>query len=157
MNSALAKNEAVLNGFDEAVVLNKDGYVVESSAANIFMVRDGVLITPSVADGILEGITRNTLIQVAADDMGVPTEQRQINRTELYYADEIFLAGTGVQLAPVTAVDRIPIGNGEMGRISLELQRRYFDIAKGRNPKYMDWLTPVFARAGSARATVPVS
>jgi branched-chain amino acid aminotransferase len=157
INSALAKNEAVLNGFDEAVVLNKEGYVVESSAANIFLIRDGVLVTPSVADGILEGITRNTLIQVAADEMGIPTEERHIGRTELYYADEIFLVGTGVQLAPVTAVDRVQIGDGEIGRISMELQRRYFDIVKGRNPKYMDWLTPVHVGAGSARATIPVS
>jgi len=156
INSALAKNEALLNGYDEAVVLNKEGYIVESSASNIFLMRKGVLITPSVADGILEGITRDTIIQLAADELGVPHQERQIARTELYYADEIFLAGTGVQLAPVTQVDKVTIGNGDMGRISTELQRLYFDVVKGRNPKYLDWLTPAGLGSGQ-KATVPVS
>src|SRR5947209_4156022 len=156
INSALAKNEALLNGYDEAVVLNKEGYIVESSASNIFLMRKDVLITPSVADGILEGITRATIIQLPADELGVPHQERQIARTELYYADEIFLAGTGVQLAPVTQVDKVTIGNGDMGRISTELQRLYFDVVKGRNPKYLDWLTPAGLGSGQ-KATVPVS
>lgn len=157
INSALAKNEAVMNGFDEAIFLNKEGYVVEASAANIFLLRGNKLLTPSFADGILEGITRDTLIQLAADEMGLPTEERSTARTELYYADEIFLAGTGCQVAPVTAVDKVPIGNGEMGRVTMELQRMYFDVARGRNPKYYDWLTPVSASKPSEKATVPVS
>jgi branched-chain amino acid aminotransferase len=152
VNSALAKNEAVLNGYDEAIFLNTLGFVCESSASNIFLVRDGVLITPSVADGILEGYTRNALIALAAEELGVRTEQRSIGRSELYYADEVFLAGTGVQLAPVTSVDRRQVGTGEIGPISATLQKLYFDVVKGRVPKYLDWLTPVNK---PARAEVP--
>lgn len=145
VNSALIKNEAVLNGYDEGVVLNYQGFVVEGSAENIFIVRDGVLITPSVSDGILEGITRDTVIKLAQEELGVPAIERSISRSELYYADEVFLTGTGAQVAPVTSVDRRQIGSGVMGPISAELQNLYFDVAKGRNPKYLDWLTPVNA------------
>jgi branched-chain amino acid aminotransferase len=157
INSALAKNEAVMNGYDEAIVLNKDGYVVESSASNIFLVRNGVLVTPSVADGILEGITRDTVIQLAAEELGISHQERQVARTELYYAEEIFLAGTGVQIAPVTQVDKVTIADGQMGQISMELQRLYFDVAKGRNPKYLDWLTPAGLSTGTPRKPVPAS
>jgi branched-chain amino acid aminotransferase len=156
-NTALVKNEAVLNGYDEAVVLNQQGYVVEGSAENIFLLRDGVLLTPSVADGILEGITRDTVIKLALDELGIPTIERAIARTELYYADEIFLTGTGAQVAPVTSVDRRKVGTGGCGPISLELQRIYFDVVKGRNPKYLDWLTPVNATAPAARTRVAAS
>jgi branched-chain amino acid aminotransferase len=157
INSALAKNEAVMNGYDEAIVLNKDGYVVESSASNIFLVRNGVLVTPSVADGILEGITRDTVIQLAAEELGISHQERQVARTELYYAEEIFLAGTGVQIAPVTQVDKVTIADGQMGQISMELQRLYFNVAKGRNPKYLDWLTPAGLSTGTPRKPVPAS
>ncbi len=147
INSALAKNEAKSNGYDEAVFLNQLGYVCEVSAANIFLVRNNVLVTPSLADGILEGYTRDVVIKLAQDEFGIPTEQRAVGRSELYYADEIFLAGTGVQIAPVTSVDKRAVGNGEIGPIASSLQSMYFDVVKGRNPKYMDWLTPVDAPA----------
>jgi branched-chain amino acid aminotransferase len=143
INSALAKNEAVLNGFDEAIFLNHQGYVCEASAANIVIVRDGKLITPARADGILEGYTLDAVTELADAELGIKTEPRQIGRSELYYADEIFLVGTGVQVAPVTSVDRRKVGNGEVGPIASSLQRLYFDAVKGKNPKYMDWLTPV--------------
>ncbi|HEX8918383.1 MAG TPA: branched-chain amino acid transaminase [Chloroflexota bacterium] len=143
VNTALIKNEAVLNGYDEAIVLNQQGFVVEGSAENIFLVRDGVLITPSVADGILEGITRDTIIQLARHELEIPTVERTVARTELYYADEIFLTGTGAQVAPVCSMDKRKVGNGQIGPISSALQRLYFDVVKGRNTKYADWLTPV--------------
>jgi branched-chain amino acid aminotransferase len=143
INSALAKNEAVMNGYDEAIVLNPQGFVSEVSAANIFLVRDGRLITPSLADDILEGYTRDIVIKLARDEFGIESEQRNVARSELYYADEVFMTGTGVQIAPVTTIDRRVVGNGEVGPICQMLQRLYFEIVKGRNPKYMDWLTPV--------------
>jgi branched-chain amino acid aminotransferase len=143
INSALAKNEAIIDGYDEAVFINSQGFVCEASAANIFLVRDNKLVTPGLADGILEGYTREIVIHLADAELGLQTEQRQIGRSELYYADEIFLVGTGVQVAPVTSVDRRKVGNGEVGPIATRLQSLYFDVVKGNNPKYMDWLTPV--------------
>jgi branched-chain amino acid aminotransferase len=154
VNSALVKNEAVLNGYDEGIVLNEQGFVVEGSAENIFLLRGGTLITPSVADGILEGITRDSIITIAREELGIPTVERAVARSELYYADEIFLTGTGAQVAPVTSVDRRLIGNGEIGPVAAELQRLYFNIAKGRNPKYRDWLTPVNAAQAAERPKV---
>lgn len=156
VNSALAKNEALLNGYDEAIFLNNLGYVCEASAANLFIVRNGRLITPSVADGILEGYTRDVVMTLAREEMGIETDERAIARSELYYADEMFLAGTGVQLAPVTSVDRRQLGDGEMGPISMMLQKLYFDVARGRNPKYADWLTPVPVRAEATPAAASV-
>lgn len=153
-NTALIKNEAVLNGYDEAVVLNYQGFVVEGSAENIFIVRDGTLITPSFADGILEGITRDTVETLAADELGIPSVSRTVARTELYYADEIFLTGTGAQVASVTSVDKRLVGDGGIGPITTKLQQLYFDVVKGRNPKYMDWLTPAGNTIGE-KAPVP--
>jgi branched-chain amino acid aminotransferase len=143
INSALAKNEAVLNGYDEALVLNNQGLVSEASAANVFILRDGVLVTPGFADTILEGLTRDMIIKLAKDELGVPTVERQIARSELYYAEEMFLCGTGVQLAGVTSVDKRTIGSGQVGPITSQLQHLYMDVVKGRVPKYLDWLTPV--------------
>lgn len=153
-NTALIKNEAVLNGYDEAIVLNYQGFVVEGSAENIFIVRDGTLITPAFADGILEGITRDTVETLAADELGIPTVARTVARTELYYADEIFLTGTGAQVASVTSVDKRLVGDGGIGPITAKLQQLYFEVVKGRNPKYMDWLTPAGNIIGE-RAPVP--
>jgi len=153
VNTALIKNEAVLNGFDEAVVLNYSGFVVEGSAENIFILRDGTLVTPSVADGILEGITRETIIKLAYEELGISTVERAIARTELYYADEVFFTGTGAQVAPVTSVDRRPVGDGEVGPVAGQLQALYFDVVKGRNPKYVDMLTPVYHPVSESRPT----
>jgi branched-chain amino acid aminotransferase len=157
VNSALIKNEALLNGYDEGIVLSPQGHVVEGSAENIFLVRDGVLVTPGASDLILEGITRDTVIKLALDELGLPTVERPVGRTELYYADEIFLTGTGAQVAPVTSVDRRLVGDGEIGPVSAALQRIYFDVVKGRNPKYLDWLTPVNAPTAAERPRVSAS
>ena len=144
VNGALAKSEAQLNGFDEAIVLTADGHVSEGSAENLFIVKGGVLITPPVTDNILEGITRRRLIGIARDDLGIPTVERSIDRTELYGADEVFLCGTGAQISPVIEIDRRAIGSGRPGPVSRDLSRTYFDAVRGRNPAYRDWLTPVY-------------
>lgn len=155
VNSALAKNEALLNGYDEAIVLNSLGYVSEASAANIFLVRDGVLITPSVADGILEGYTRDAVMKLAKAELGIDCVERSVGRSELYYADEIFLCGTGVQVAPITSVDRRPVGTGEVGPISTALQEIYFGVVRARNPRYSSWVTPVHIPARVREVSTP--
>jgi branched-chain amino acid aminotransferase len=143
-NSAFSKSEAVLNGYDEAIVLTQDGHVSEGSAENIFIVRDGKLITPPVTDDILEGITRTGLIQLAREELGIETIQRQIDRSELYSCDEVFLCGTGAQLSPVVEIDHRLIGSGEVGPITRQLANLYFDVVRGKMPAYMDWLTPIY-------------
>ncbi|MEP6639992.1 MAG: branched-chain amino acid transaminase [Chloroflexota bacterium] len=142
VNMAFQKSEAELNGFDEAIVLTASGHVNEASAANVFVVRDGVAITPPVSDDLLEGVTRKALLEMLTND-GVPTEIRSIDRSELYVADEIFLCGTGVQISPVIEVDHRPVGSGEVGPISRLIRDRYFDAVRGRLPEYQHWLTPI--------------
>ncbi len=142
VNMAFQKSEAELNGFDEALVLTHDGHASEASAANLFVVRDGVLITPPVSDDILEGVTRAAILQLAAD-AGIPTEIRSIDRSELYVADEVVLCGTGVQVSPVVEVDHRPVGAGVVGPIGSDIRNRYFDAVRGRTPRYLDWLTPI--------------
>ena len=143
-NSAFSKSEAVLNGYDEAIVLTQDGHVSEGSAENIFIVRDGKLITPPVTDDILEGITRTGLIQLAREELGIETIQRQIDRSELYGCDEVFLCGTGAQLSPVVEIDHRQIADGEVGPITRQLANLYFDVVRGKMPAYSDWLTPIY-------------
>jgi len=145
VNSALAKSEAMLDGYDEAIVLSWDGHASEGSAENLFMVRDGVLITPPVTDEILEGITRAGLMTIAAE-AGIRVLERSIDRTELYIADEILLCGTGAQVSPVIEVDRRRVGTGVPGPITTLLKDRYFDIVRGNVPAYAHWLTPVYPR-----------
>ena len=145
VNPAFAKTEAMLNGFDEALVLTQDGHASEGSAENLFMIRDGVLITPSVSDDILEGITRAGIMEMARD-MGIACVERSIDRSELYIADEVFLCGTGAQLSPVIEVDRRPVGSGGIGPLTARLKDRYFDIVRGRVPEYRHWLTPVYEK-----------
>lgn len=144
VNGALAKSEAQLNGFDEAIVLTADGHVSEGSAENLFIVKDGVLITPPVTDNILEGITRRRLLEIARDDLGIATLERSLDRTELYTADEVLLCGTGAQISPVIEIDRRAIGTGRPGQVTRDLSRVYFDAVRGRLPGYRDWLTPVY-------------
>ncbi|HEX2469694.1 MAG TPA: branched-chain amino acid transaminase [Candidatus Limnocylindrales bacterium] len=142
VNMAFQKSEAELNGFDEAVVLTAGGHVNESSAANIFVVRDGVALTPPVSDDLLEGVTRKGLIELMANE-GISTVERSIDRSELYVADEIFVCGTGVQVSPVIEVDHRPVGSGEVGPIARLVRDRYFDAVRGRVPEYEHWLTPI--------------
>jgi branched-chain amino acid aminotransferase len=144
VNGALAKSEAQLNGFDEAIVLTADGHVSEGSAENLFLVKDGVLITPPVTDNILEGITRRRLIEIARDELGAEVVERSIDRTELYGADEVFLCGTGAQISPVIEIDRRSIGSGRPGSLTRQLSKTYFDAVRGKLPAYRDWLTPVY-------------
>jgi branched-chain amino acid aminotransferase len=143
VNPAFSKTEAMLNGFDEALVLTESGHASEGSAENLFIVRDGVLITPPVVDDILEGITRAGLIELATD-MGIEVVERSIDRTELYIADEVFLCGTGAQLSPVIEVDRRKVGSGAIGPITGQLKDRYFDIVRGKVPEYSHWVTPIY-------------
>jgi len=144
VNSALAATEAKENGFDEAIMLTHDSYVSEGSAMNLFMVRDGSLITTPVTADILEGITRHTIMQIAREQMDIETVVRPVNRTELYIADELFFCGTGAQVAPVTFVDRRPVGGGKPGELTMKLQSLYFSIVQNRFAEYSDWLTPAY-------------
>lgn len=142
LNSALAKSEAVANGFDEAVFLNDRGQVCEGSAENIFIVRDGVLTTPDRTADILEGITRKAIFQLAKDH-GLAICERAIGRTELYVAEEIFLVGTGCQVMHVRSVDRRVIGDGNRGVLTARVQQAYEDAVYARNSAYRSWLTKV--------------
>jgi branched-chain amino acid aminotransferase len=142
VNMAFQKSEAELNGFDEAVVLTASGHVNESSAANIFVIRDGVALTPPVSDDLLEGVTRKALVELMANE-GIPTAERSIDRSELYVADEIFVCGTGVQVSPVVEVDHRQVGSGEVGPIARLVRDRYFEAVRGKLPAYRHWLTPI--------------
>lgn len=144
VNSALIKSDAVRAGFEEAIVLNQDGHVCEASAANIFVIRDGVALTPPVTDNILEGITRRTLIQLLRDELHIEVQERSIDRTELYVADEVFLSGTGVQISAVTRIDHRPVGTGKMGRITGALRDVFFAVARGESEKYRHYTLPVY-------------
>ena len=142
VNMAFQKSEAEMNGFDEAVVLTLDGHVNEASAANLFMVRDGVAYTPPVTDDLLEGVTRKAMFEILKNE-GIPHEIRSIDRSELYIADEVLLCGTGVQVSPVIEVDHRKVGSGQIGPISSLVRERYFDAVRGRLPEYSHWLTPI--------------
>ena len=146
VNSILAKTEATLAGFDEAIILNQDGHVCEGSGENVFMVTGGCLVTPVLEDNSLPGITRETIIQVAQSELGLEVMERSIDRSELYLAEEIFLTGTAAHLTPVVELDSRPIADGKAGPISSKLQEMYFDIVFGRNPKYLHWCTAAVPR-----------
>lgn len=148
VNAALAKTEAQEAGFDEAIVLTQDGHVSEGSAENLFMVRDGFLITPPGTDNILEGIVRTSILRMAMDE-GIPVATRQIDRTELYIADEVFLCGTGAQISPVASIDHRTVGDGEVGPITARIRDLYFAAVRGDEPRYRDWVTPIYT--GSAK------
>jgi branched-chain amino acid aminotransferase len=143
-NTAFIKSEAVLNGYDEALVLSQNGFVAEGSAENVFIMRDGVLITPSVSEDILEGITRATIMQLAREELGMQVVERSISRTEFYVADEVFMTGTGVQVVAVVQVDHRPVGAGVMGPTVKAIRDLYFDIVRGKLRKYRQWCTPVY-------------
>jgi len=144
VNSALAKSEALENGFDEAIVLTEEGHVSEGSAENLFLLKDGVFATPPVTDDILEGITRRLLMGMIRDELQMPVVERCIDRTELYTCDELFLCGTGAQVSPVVEVDRRPVGDGRVGEFTHELQQRYFAAVRGDSADHQDWSIPVY-------------
>jgi branched-chain amino acid aminotransferase len=143
VNTALAVDEAHRAGYDDAIFLTQDGCVSEASAANIFLLRKGELVTPPVTADILEGITRDAVMELAEKELGMPVAQRDVHRTELYVADEVFLTGTGFQIAPVVEVDNRPVGNGKIGPISERLQELYFVAARCENPAYANWTVSV--------------
>ena len=142
INAALASDSATADGYDEAIMLGQDGQVAEASSSNLFIVRDNKVITSPVTADILEGITRQAVFELA-HDIGLATEERAIDRTELYVADEVFLCGTGVQLAGVVEIDHRAIGDGTMGPLTRRLQSLYFDAVRGNDSRYRHWLTPV--------------
>jgi branched-chain amino acid aminotransferase len=147
ITNALAKTEAVDNGFDEAIMLTPSGYVAEGSGENIFMIVDDKLITPPASDGVLVGITRDTVIKLAKNELGIETVERHINRIELYNVAEIFMTGTAAHITPITEIDRRKVAAGEIGKVTKKLQKLYADVILGKNKKYAKWCTPVFSTA----------
>jgi branched-chain amino acid aminotransferase len=138
-SSALIKTDAARAGFDEALALTQDGHLTEGSAMNIFMVRDGVLVTPPVTDNILEGITRRSVMELAKNELGLPVLERPIDRSEIYICDEFFLTGTAAEITAVTKVDHRPVGKGVMGPVAGTLRQLYAEILHGNNPQYSHW------------------
>lgn len=147
VNSALAKSDAQLAGFDEALVLNDEGHVCEGSVENLFVVRAGVVVTPPVNQDILEGITRRTVVQLLREDLALQVVERPIDRTEIYLADEVFLTGTGVQTVAVTRVDHRAIGSGRMGDVTSRLRPALAAVVRGQDPRRRDWCAPVYRDA----------
>lgn len=143
-NSSFIKTDATRAGFDEALVLTQEGHVSEGSAMNIFMVRNGSVITPPVTENILEGITRRTVIELLYNELNLSVVERPIDRTEVYLCEEFFFTGTAAQITAVTKVDHRPIGSGAMGPITARLRGLFNDIVRGRMEKYRHWLTPVY-------------
>lgn len=146
VNTAFIKTDAVRAGFDEALVLGQDGHITEGSAENLFMVRNGSLITPPITDNILEGITRATIIELAEKELGIPVVQRSIDRTEVYICDELFLTGTAAQVTAITKVDHRPVADAKMGPITAQLRKLYDDAVRGKLKKYRDWNLPVYEK-----------
>jgi branched-chain amino acid aminotransferase len=146
VTNAIAKTEAVENGFDEAIMLTPSGYVAEGSGENIFMVVDGKLITPPASDGVLVGITRDTVMKLAKTELHLDTVERHINRIELYSAEEIFMTGTAAHITPISEIDRRKIANGEIGKVTKKLQKLYAEVILGKNKKYAKWCSPVYKK-----------
>lgn len=144
-NSSLAKAEALEKGVDEAILLSSNGTVAEGSGENLFLVKDGKLITPPLTETILPGITRLAVMELAKKELEIETIERYVNKDELFTADELFFCGTGAQISPIVEVDNRKIKDGKVGPITKKLQDIYFAAARGDNPKYADWVTPVYA------------
>jgi branched-chain amino acid aminotransferase len=145
LNSALARDEAKMNGYDEAILLTQDGSVSEASAEHVFIVRGGALVTPTAQEDNLEGVTRRVVSELARNEMGRDVIARRVSRTELYTAEEAFLCGTGAEIAPLVEVDRRKVGDGRPGPITKELQGIFIKAVRGELPKYASWCTPVYA------------
>ena len=139
VNSALIKTDANRAGFDEALVLDHNGHVSEGSAMNIFMLRDGILVTPPITDNILEGITRKSIMELARKELGLEVMERSIDRTEVFICEEMFMTGTAVQITAVTKVDHRSVGSGAMGPVTTKLRTLYDDILRGKSGKYEHW------------------
>ena len=143
-NTALAKTDAILAGFDECVVLSENGHVSEGSAMNIFMVKNGRLITTPISENILEGITRSSIMEFAKEEFGIEAVTRTIDRSELYTADELFFCGTGAQIAPIIEIDKREISGGQCGEMTAKIRDFYVALCRGEQKKYLHWLTPVY-------------
>lgn len=143
VNAALAKSEVLADGYDEAIFLDSSGHVSEGSAENLFLIRNNKLITSPITSDILEGITRSTIIELAKNELGIETEERQIDRTELYIVDEAFFAGTGAQVSPIIEIDHRKIGTGQIGEISKNIQNLYFKVVKNQVSNYAHWCTTI--------------
>ncbi len=148
--NALAKSDAVESGFDEAIMLSVDGYVAQGSGENIFLMIAGKLITPATYNNILPGITRDSVIKLAKNELGIETIERPVDRSELYLCEECFLTGTAAHVTPVSEIDHRKIGNGGIGEITGKLQKVYAEVIRGDNPKYLDWCTPVYKKQAIA-------
>jgi branched-chain amino acid aminotransferase len=156
-NSALIKTDAMNAGFDEALVLTQEGHVSEGSAMNVFMVRNGTVITPPITDNILEGITRRTVMELVRYEIQMPMVERSIDRTEVYLCDEFFMTGTAAQITAVTQIDHRPIGKGVMGPVTEQLRQLFDDAVRGRNPRYRHWNVPVYTDTPVAKRTKAVA
>jgi len=150
VNSALARTDAFFKGFDESIIETRDGFISEGSGENIFLVKNGQLITPPPYDSILMGITRDSVIQLARKELGMETVERHFRRTEMFLADEVFFTGTAAHITPVVQVDNYQIADGQIGKVSKQLQKLYFEAIYGRSPKYKSWCTPVYGRPKAA-------
>jgi branched-chain amino acid aminotransferase len=157
VNSALAKTDAQKAGFDDAILLDARGKVSEASVSNVFLVRKGEVITPQVTDGVLEGITRRTVIELLARERGLAVVERTVDRTELLLAEEVFLAGTGIGIVPVTRLDNRSVGSGRTGEITASVRRLYFDAARGKLAAYRSWCQPVFSAAVTRPSVIRVA
>jgi branched-chain amino acid aminotransferase len=146
VNSALAKTDANLAGFDEAIMLNQDGHIAEGSAENVFILRKGKIVTPPVTDNILEGITRNTMMTLLRDELGMEVTERSIDKSEVYLADEAFMVATGAQIVAITKIDHRKLGSGSMGSVTQKLRDLYFNVVRGKVPKYRQWCQPVYGK-----------
>jgi branched-chain amino acid aminotransferase len=144
VNSSLAKAEALEKGFDEAILLSTDGTVAEGSGENLFLIKDGELVTPPLDEIILPGITRMAIMELANKELKMRSTERYVKKEELFTADELFFCGTGAQVSPIAEVDGKKIGNGGMGPLTKKIQEIYFKAARGDDPKYQDWVTPVY-------------
>ena len=142
-NGQLANMEAAINGYDTAILLNTQGTVAEGGGSCLMMVRDGKLITPDVTSSILESITRDAIMTMAAEDLGIEVVERPVDRTELYIADEVFMCGTAAEITPIVSVDRYDVGDGSVGPITRRLEQLFHDVLHGTDPRHADWRTPV--------------
>ena len=143
INSRVGQREALRNGYDTCIFLNSEGKVAEGPGSCFFMIKNNEIITPRLTDGVLESITRDTILKIATD-LGYKVIERTIDRTELYTCDEAFLCGSAMAITPILSVDRQEINNGEVGKITLELCKKYDDVVKGKDEDYKDWVTPIY-------------
>lgn len=145
-NGQLARMESMLDGYDTSIILNAQGKVAEAPGACVMFVRDGKMITPDLTSSVLESITRDALITMARDGLGIEVEERQVDRTELYLADEVFLCGTAAEISPVVEIDKLSVGDGKVGPVTLSLEKLFEDVLRGRESRFAEWRTPVGLR-----------